>query len=337
MLEADVEKIKSDEKIWELFTKKEEYDAFFVDSHNRFNYQFSKYRDIFQPRVSEFLLQNDIKSEFFNNDRFSVFLSHDIDQINLSLKYRVFSFLKYGSKKRFREGFERLLKNNIFLNFDEIMSLERKYDAKSTFFIRAPKNPVSSVYVNQVYEAESIANELHKILDNGFEIGLHTGYLSYDSIDDVKYEKKRLEEIINKKIVSCRNHCLRFKVPDTWEVLRKAGFMYDATFGYADCVGFRNGMCHPFRPFNLNTGREIDIVEIPLTIMDTTLFDYMHLDMKYAWKITKLLIDRVEKNNGIISILWHNTTLKEDTKFYEKILRYCSNKGAEMDVDISKI
>ena len=124
---------------------------------------------------------------------------------------------------------------------------------------------------------------------------------------------------------------MKFKVPDTWELLSEAGFKYDTTFGYADCVGFRNGMCHPFKPFNLNTNKEIDILEISLTIMDCTLFDYMKQDMKGAWEVTKLLIDIVERYNGVITILWHNTyMIGENLKIYEKILEYCYEKGAWM-------
>ena len=120
-----------------------------------------------------------------------------------------------------------------------------------------------------------------------------------------------------------------FKVPDTWELLSRAGFKYDTTFAYADCVGFRNGMCHPFKPFNLNTNKEIDILEIPLTIMDATIFLHMNIDQKRAWDLTKQLIDTVEQYNGVITILFHNDTykLEENLKFYEKLLKYCSEKG----------
>ena len=160
---------------------------------------------------------------------------------------------------------------------------------------------------------------------------LHGGHTAYNTLDEIKEKKKRLENVLGKTVIGYRNHFLKFKVPDTWELLSKAGFKYDTTFGYADCVGFRNGMCHPFKPFNLNTGKEIDILEIPLTVMDCTLFDYMRLDFDKAWDVTKMLIDRVEKHKGIITILWHNTYMVNDKlKFYEKILNYCYEKKAWM-------
>jgi hypothetical protein len=57
----------------------------------------------------------------------------------------------------------------------------------------------------------------------------------------------------------------------------------------------------------------------------------MRLDESGSWEITKRLIDITAKNNGVITILWHNTYLvTEKRKLYEKILKYCSDKNAWM-------
>jgi hypothetical protein len=90
-------------------------------------------------------------------------------------------------------------------------------------------------------------------------------------------------------------------------------------------------MCHPFKPYNINTGKQIDIIEIPLIVMDRTLFrDYMRLDVKKSWELIKSLIDKVEKCNGVITILWHNNTSidGQGLKYYEKFLKYVSEKNA---------
>jgi hypothetical protein len=172
---------------------------------------------------------------------------------------------------------------------------------------------------------------LGDIIDHGNEVGLHGGHTTYLRPEEMKSKKQRMEKLMNKKIIGYRNHFLRFKVPETWEYLREAGFLYDVTFGYADCVGFRNGMCHPFKPFNLNNGKTIEILEIPLTIMDVTFIHYMRLDIKKSWEITKRLIDTVMQYNGVLTVLWHNTYLMGDQlKFYEKILSYCAEKNAWM-------
>jgi hypothetical protein len=128
-----------------------------------------------------------------------------------------------------------------------------------------------------------------------------------------------------------RNHFLRFSVPRTWEVLSQF-FKYDSTYGYADHVGFRNGVCHPFKPCSLD-GRSINMWEIPLTVMDTTFFKYMNADVWEAFEWIKLLVKKVERVRGVITLLWHNTTFDElvsrdYAKLYRKILRYFNERGA---------
>ena len=157
----------------------------------------------------------------------------------------------------------------------------------------------------------------------------------------ILFEKKNLEKIIEKNIIGVRNHMLRFKIPTSWELLSKSGFKYDSSFGYHDMVGFRNGTCHPFLPYNYINKNIIDIVEFPLSIIDVTLLFYMKKNALQSWEVIKNIIDNVEKCNGVVTILWHNWTFyypisyaamfgKEWTKLYEKILTYCNFKNAWM-------
>lgn len=325
------EKLKENTELWELYTKKEEYNLTRCDLYDRFPYYLSKHRNVLEPSVSKYLVENGLSPQYPNGKKFAVCLTHDIDIVRPSSLYSVFETARILAKgnlnKALKTPFSRFNKKlNPFWNFKEIMELEAKYEAKSSFYFLTLA-PGESAYS---YKIEDIEHELGNISDNGWEVGLHGGHESYNSLKDMQEKKRRLEKVLGKEVIGYRNHCLRFKVPTTWELLSKAGFKYDSTFGYADCIGFRNGMCHPFKPFNVNTGEEIDILEIPLTIMDCTLLrDYMRLDFKTAWEFTKDLIDTVEQYNGVITILWHNTYMQEENlEFYKKILKYCSEKNA---------
>ena len=65
--------------------------------------------------------------------------------------------------------------------------------------------------------------------------------------------------------------------------------------------------------------------------MDRTLDVYMKLNQEIAWELTKQLIDKVEQNHGVLTLSWHNTNFfGEKAEFYERILKYCSEKGAWM-------
>jgi len=345
-----IEVLKQNKELWDLFTRREEYGPLFLDQYNRFPYYLSKHRNIFEPEVSKFLIENGLEVEYPEGKKFAVCLTHDIDVVHLSKfgvavypsKFEVvFRFSKAGViynaaklvkehqvKNTFKTLFNKInKKQNPYWNFKDIMALEEEYDAKSSFYFLV----LDKGDMDFNFKIGDLEHEIGNIADNGWEVGLHGGHEAYNNLDEIKEKKERLEKILGKKVIGYRNHYLRFKVPDTWELVSKAGFKYDTTFGYADCVGFRNGMCHPFKPFNLDTNMEIDILEIPLTIMDGTLFDYMKLGMEGAWEVTKTLIDIVEKYNGVITILWHNDYMIDDKlKLYEKILRYCYEKGAWM-------
>lgn len=319
-----IELLKKNNELWDLFTRAEEYNPITLDKHGRFLYQYSVYQQILEPKVSNFLVKNGFKFQWPDNYKFAVCLTHDIDNIYPSWKYRGFTSLKLASKFKFKKSLDRFFKKeNPYWNFRKIISLEKKYGAKSSFYIMADKSN---------YDAIELKNELMNIIDNSDEIGLHGGYHTYNNLDLIKGEKEKLEKIIGKKIIGYRNHYLKFKIPDTWTLLQKVGFRYDATLGYADSAGFRNGMCHPFKPFDLSSNKEIDILEIPLTIMDGTLLQYMHLNVEESWKLCKKLIDTTKDLGGVITILWHNTFFDESYrkgwgKLYEKILKYSHEKN----------
>jgi peptidoglycan/xylan/chitin deacetylase (PgdA/CDA1 family) len=185
------------------------------------------------------------------------------------------------------------------------------------------------------YDPNHLTDELTVMIDKGYEVGLHGGYDTYNNIVEIKREKEQLEQIIGKRIIGYRNHFLRFKVPDTWLLLKNAGFEYDSTLGYSETVGFRNGMCHPFNPFDLYENKEINIVEIPPVIMDLTLLRHMKLDLQRGWDLCKRIIDTVESLNGVVTVIWHNESYnnayrKNWEKIYSKILEYGYKKDAWM-------
>lgn len=322
--------LKKDEELWDLFTRREEYDPIFLDQYDRFPYSLSSHRNILDPKVSKFLLENNLEIEYPEEKKFTVCMTHDIDNVYYSRSRVIYSSFKYLQKLQIKNAMRMIFNNthkkwNVLWNFNDIMNIEKKYEAKSSFFFLAMKEDEQDFR----YRIEKLEYEIGNIVDNGFEVCLHGGQSAYNDLDVIIEEKQRLEKISGKRIIGYRNHYVMFKVPDTWEMLSKAGFEYDATFGYADMVGFRNGMCHPYFPFNLITNKEINILEIPLNIMDTTLDEYLSFDMNGKWEIIKYLIDTVEKYNGVISIIWHNENMIGDKlKLFEKILDYCYKKNA---------
>jgi len=321
---------------WDLFTKKEEYNSGKYDKHGRFLYEYSQYKNAVQPSVSESLLEKGFKVDYPDGKKFAIILSHDIDDVYVPLIHILASIANYP-KNRESKQISKLIngrwdkKVSPYLNFKEIIDLERRYNSKSSFyFLAASRDPIRFRY-----NVECLSEELCNIVDQGWEVGLHVGYYSTYDPTSISNEKEKIEKLIGKRIIGTRNHFLRFNVPETWKNLSKLDILYDTSFGYADMIGFRNGICHPFKPYDLIENREINILEVPLNIMDGTLFDKMKLDIDRARDYVKSLIDTVEKNNGTLTILWHNTTfsnpyLKDWGKLYEFILKYGNSKNAWM-------
>lgn len=290
---------------------------------------------VMTPIVSEHLIKRGYHISYPNNKKFAICLTHDVDDIYPPLSHRVLSGL-YSLKGRDWIGFKKHIfwkmtgkQESPYINFQKIMELEKKYKAKSTFyFITAKQDPRRFRY-----NIEDIADEVKSIARSGWEVGLHGGYDSFNDIDAIKREKSRLESVLGREVVGYRNHYLRFRIPNTWEHLEKCGFKYDTTYGYSNMIGFRNGMCHPFRPYHMQRRQWMDIYELPLHVMESALFDFAKPDE--AWELIKGLLEKVESNKGVITVLWHNNVFSFPfrdrwAQVYEKILQYGMERDAWM-------
>lgn len=140
-------------------------------------------------------------------------------------------------------------------------------------------------------------------------------------------EKEKLEKVTENTIFGGRQHYLRWKSPDTWRILEKAGLKYDTTLSFADHEGFRCGICFPYKPFDVLGNRVLDIWELPLTVMDGSLFDYQNLTSEEGFQRIKKIINTVKKYQGVFVLLWHNSSLDPLElpgwiKTYERTMEY---------------
>lgn len=328
------EAVKNNKRLFDIFVAKQEYGGR-RDRHGRCLYEFSGNKDVLKPVVSSYLVNKGFLNVRWPEDhKFAACLTHDVDQVYPTWKYTAFTTAKFALKLRPKEGLRRLQgkvkkerSSNPCWNFKKILKLEMRYGAKSTFYF----NTASRDLV-WTYDIEDLTDELRYIADMGWEVGLHGGYYSYDDLEELKKERERLEKALGKRVIGIRMHYLRFKVPDTWRLLADLGLKYDTTFGFDDVPGFRNGMCHPFKPYDLEMEKEVNILEIPLIVMDVSLFE---MRINEAWETIKGLIKVTERNMGVITILWHNRTFDgifwgQWTKLYEKILHILEKKKAWM-------
>jgi peptidoglycan/xylan/chitin deacetylase (PgdA/CDA1 family) len=315
----------------------EEYSGNAKDQHGRFVSSSSKYSNIRVPEVSIALKRNMGELDYPNGRKFAIVLTHDIDLIKPSIPRSFISAARYAVKGETGEMMRSILwrrkgiESSPYLCSKEIIALEAKYGASSTFFFMAH----GPDWTGAGYDPELVRNEMGVVTDGGCEVGLHGSFDAACSIERLRNEKERLQRVTDQRIRGYRNHYLRFNIPDTWNNLESAGFEYDSTLGFYDNVGFRDGMCYPYRPSDVTSERTINLWEIPLHVMDCALYAYMGASSEESWQMMERMIDHVESCNGMICLLWHNEAfsnprLREWRQLYEKVLSEGNKKGAWM-------
>ncbi|MEM6644731.1 MAG: polysaccharide deacetylase family protein [Bacteroidota bacterium] len=166
------------------------------------------------------------------------------------------------------------------------------------------------------YRLPPLRRFLRHLLADGFEVGLHPSYLSHIDATFVQEEKARLEEVLETPLTSIRQHYLRYDPRRTPQMHAATGFRVDSTLGFARHEGFRHGTCQPFRLFDVTQMTPLDVWELPLCLMEGTLFVLRGLSAEDAWAATERLLETVRRYRGMAVMLWHND-LWDDLDFPE--------------------
>lgn len=327
-----ISSLNDEPRLWDRFTLAEEYDPAFLDQFGRFPVYLSRSGPLFVPEISHHLSDHGFSPPWPEDHTFALCLTHDIDSITVPRLGNLWQGVLAAKRGELAGAARRWLSMAIrrmdsLRNLDAIMEIEEAFDARSTFFLLA----LSPGDADYTYSVEELAGDCARAIDRGFEIGLHGGHEAYRDLDAMSREKARLERVIGRPVTGYRNHYLRFKVPETWAILSEAGFTYDATLGFADCAGFRNGCCHPFRPFDRRRRSEINLLELPLVVMDRTL-ERMSLDQPTSRTLVRNLVDEVAACRGVMTVLWHNQQLATESgqSAYRDLLMYAQDRGAWM-------
>ena len=315
----------------------QEYGEGKTDQHGRFSYKESyqhKFNCINENLVGQYFNKlheqlPQINSNFKRpHNRNKFFVSHDNDTFYGSLFQDSF----YALKKLRVDTLLKLLYNEIigrsnWFNLDRIMDIEEQFGVKSTFFWLVNQGKVYGNVHNADYDIKSnrIQSLIKEIERRGFTNGLHKSF-SDDSYSN-ELEKLGWATALN------RNHFLKIKMPDSLRQMEEAGIKMDFSLGFAEMSGFRNNYSMPFKPFDMDLNRQLDVVSIPLHVMDASLWHYQKLSSEKAEKNVLYFLES-NKENTLFSILWHNKFFS-DYKFkgykdvYKRILEYMRDNHFE--------
>ena len=99
------------------------------------------------------------------------------------------------------------------------------------------------------------------------------------------------------------------------------GFKYDSSitsFSPFNLKGIKN-----YQPYQYPG---IKIIEVPLTIQDTTLFCDLDYTSEKAFNTLKDLIDKITAIGGVAMVNTHPSITSQHLEFYKKLLQYLSHQ-----------
>lgn len=258
------------------------------------------------------------KRNWFNN--FGFMLTHDIDRLDYYdiyyIGYKLKELLGLVESRYSRINTLKLLitgifqylnfinRKNPYWDFDFLRRIEKECNFRSVFYFLQKDQKHVDAYFD--IEEPRIKNLIHNLVDQECEIGLHGTVSTSTSYEKMFENLKKLSAVYSQKIEGIRQHRLAFEHPKTFLFQKEVGLKYDTSLGFAAHEGFRNSFCFPFKPYDFEKKEMIDIWEIPLNVMDSTLLDYRGLSFPEAFSSIKSIIGEIKKFNGIFTLLWHN-------------------------------
>ena len=254
---------------------------------------------------------------------FAVFLSTDVDQIHDRELFRWLGDVNHLRRHLFRgeQGkiwpcIRRIIRPAFkpidpICQFRSLRRIQAAHGWKSTFYLLEDKKwaRLGGRFNWDDPEFERISQFL---LADGCELGIHGSAYSHAELDWWTQKRQRFERLYSIPALGARNHYLSLSVPETWLAQQRSGMMYDATLGYPNRLGTPGDFCFPIR-VSCETGYDFDcLIELPLTIMDVTLFRYLGMEKEQAFEASVEAISQVRDVGGLVSILWHNNFFSEE-------------------------
>lgn len=256
-------------------------------------------------------------------------LTHDVDAIRKTLAIRfkqsafhAYNALRLTGRGELRQGWAKLgaaarflLSDADYWHFDQIEAAETRAQVRSSFFVYGGdprrRSPVQAL-LDPGYDVseDRLAARLRALASAGWRVGMHQSYYAWRDEAAMKREKARVEDALGARVTACRQHWLRFSWSDTWKAQQAAGLEADATLGFNDRPGFRNGAAVSFRPWDTACNGAMRLAATPLILMDSHLYDYRP-GSDPAREIRRW-IGEVEAVGGTASVLWHPHTLSPD-------------------------
>lgn len=289
------------------------------DKFRRYTYKASvqaKYGFITKPVVNyyfdilkevlERVYNTDLNHKLWGQHKFATCLTSDIDRLHSAWRVAGKQAFKATDFKTVAALLaKKAVGKDAWDNLAEVTAFAERYGAKATLFF-LPSDQYYNGYPNADYDITKpkYQKEIKALAETEHEIALHGSFGTSNDLVQLKADQRKIPV----QVKGNRFHYLCYQPENTEQVLQQSRLEYDCSLGFSEHFGFRNSYCHPFYPFDFSTRKAANFLELPLILMDTTLYsiNYMGLKSDKAFEAVATVIDKVAKFGGLFTLLWHN-------------------------------
>jgi hypothetical protein len=348
--------------------RSEEYEQPHRDQWGCFEYSFAEsFRrgTLWEPEIDRWLADRrrelaervELEPLWPDGREFGVCMSHDVDLISrVSTPAQAFRSLRTALADRpstprgrivrlARPGVRaaRALYNGISRapaadTLERSVELERERGVTASYFFTVYPGGDASRF-DCLYDFEDacvfrgeharVRDVLRTLRSEGFDVGLHGSYNSALADGMLARERSALEAAVGADVTTTRQHFLHWDIRATPHRQVRAGLRADSSIGFNRNLGYRAGTSLPFRFFDVEGEKRLDLLEVPLLVHDGALLrtDALELDVPLARDVIRQFVDTAAETHGLATLIFHPNNLEHEE--YLDLFRYSLDYGVE--------
>ncbi len=261
-------------------------------------------------------LQNKFPSFIFIHRPFRFIPTYDID---IAFSYKHKGLLRNAGGFLKSPSLERIMvvcgwRKDPFDTYEWMDTLHKKFQLNPVyFFLVAAQN---GGYDKNILPANKAMWQLVKKHAEKYSIGIHPSWQSGDDISLLKKEIVQLKTMSQQEITRCRQHYIRFNLPEGYRRLLKEGITDDYSMGYGSINGFRASAASAFYWFDLEKNEISSLRVHPFCFMEANAYYEQKLTVTEAYEELMQYYWACKNVDGTLITIWHNQMLGPD-KLYD--------------------
>lgn len=207
--------------------------------------------------------------------------------------------------------------------------LHEKYQLKPYYFFHVGRR--TGRYDKNISPFNSAMSKLIQHHYYRYPIGIHPSWESGNKPELLKDEIQVLHKITGGKVISSRQHYIRFILPGTYRQLIDSGIQNDFSMGYGSINGFRASVASPFYWYDLEQETCTKLLLFPFCFMEANSFYEQKFSTQQAFSELKHYYNIIKTIHGLMITIWHNNFLGTGKQFagwreiYENFVRETRN------------